>query len=697
MLSFKWNNLSLKARMLFSIGAVTLVAFGTLSAIVGVKAGNMAERQTTETTKQLVAHNAKKVQARVGNALQTARSLAQSMEGMQRKKQNLSRAAVAGMLENIVRENETFYGVWTCWEPGAFDGSDDQAAPDAKWNDSQGHFVPYAYRQGNQVEIMALSDYQSAAYYQKARNSERETVLEPFTYEVEGKEVLMTTLSVPITVNGRVLGVAGVDMRLDEFSSMLADLNLMGDGYLAILSQGNSFVGHPESSLAGKSALETMSWLRDQKGFSAGRDFTAVNHSDRLGGEALRVGNSFPIGNTGTSWTAVATIPMSSIMAEANRITWMTLIIGAIGFLLVAVVVYLLARSIANPVKRIVDNLQGSAQQVTSASNQLSNSSQQLAEGSSEQASSLEETSSSLEEMSSQTKQNADNAGQADAAVKETASQVESGTESVQRMSQAMEDIKNNTSETSRIIKTIDDIAFQTNLLALNAAVEAARAGEAGKGFAVVAEEVRNLAQRSADAAKDTSELIQKSQSSADNGAQVAEEVSSNLSRIKDSTEKVNTLIGEISAASNEQSQGIDQVNDAVSEMDKVVQQTASDSEESASAAEELSSQAQELDQMVQMLAGIVDGANASSATHQAKGSTTGGNGSGRGPSKSPKGSSSQARREASRQQTQTRNRIESHRASGQGSADKSKQGSQSQSDADRMIPLDDNEAFKDF
>jgi len=691
---FRLRKLSLKARMLVSIGAVTLVAFGVLSVIVGIKAGNMAEQQATESTRNLVSHNAKKVQAEVETALQTARSLAQSMEGMQQRGQAMGRAAVAGMLENIASENETFYGVWTCWEPGGFDGRDDQADKDARWNDSQGRFVPYAYGQGNQVQLMALSDYQDAAYYTKARNSGRETVMEPFTYEVEGEKVLMTTLAVPISVDGKVVGVAGVDMKLEAFSTMLAELDLTGDGYLTIISQDNQFVGHPDASLAGGNALREMSWLRDQEGFQAGRDFTTVNHSERLGSKALRVGESFAIGDSETSWTAVATIPMSAIMAQANRITWLTLIIGAIGFALVASVVYLLARSIANPVKRIVDGLHSSASQVTSASGQLSQSSQQLAEGSSEQASSLEETSSSLEEMSSQTKQNADNAGQAEAAVKETASQVENGTDAVKRMSRAMEEIKSNTSETSRIIKTIDDIAFQTNLLALNAAVEAARAGEAGKGFAVVAEEVRNLAQRSAEAARETSELIEKSQTSADNGAQVAEEVSSNLEHIKESTDKVNTLISEISSASKEQSEGIEQVNNAVSEMDKVVQQTASDSEESASAAEELSSQAQELDQMVQMLVGIVDGEGNASGTVRVSGSSSGDTGSGLNRSDQASGSSGQKQGKGPERRVQGRSnpsRTSRGRTSG------SSEGPNARTDAEQFIPLDQDDSFKDF
>ena len=270
----------------------------------------------------------------------------------------------------------------------------------------------------------------------------------------------------------------------------------------------------------------------------------------------------------------------------------------------------LFATRLAGNIRRIVGELSGSANDVASASVQVSSASQSLAEGASEQASSLEETSSSLEEMASQTRQNADNAVQADNAVRETGEMVESGVASMARMSHTIGEIKASAEETSKIIKTIDEIAFQTNLLALNAAVEAARAGEAGKGFAVVAEEVRNLAMRSADAAKDTSELIAKSQENSDNGVNVTKEVSSQLSKIKESASKVSTLVSEIAAASREQSQGIEQVNIAVSEMDKVVQKNASDSEETAAAAEEMSSHAEEMEQMIIRLEAVVSGGN---------------------------------------------------------------------------------------
>jgi len=237
--------------------------------------------------------------------------------------------------------------------------------------------------------------------------------------------------------------------------------------------------------------------------------------------------------------------------------------------------------------------------QVASASVEISDGSQSLAEGSNEQASSIEEVSSSLEEMSSMTKQNADNSSQAMILASEASAAAKEGDVTIRRMANAINQIKQSADNTAKIVKSIDDIAFQTNLLALNAAVEAARAGEAGKGFAVVAEEVRNLAMRSADAAKSTADMIEESVRNADNGVKITEEVATSLGQIVNRTGKVGDLIAEIAAASKEQAQGIEQVNTAVAQMNQVTQQNASNSEESASAAEELNNQAAELSNMV--------------------------------------------------------------------------------------------------
>jgi len=290
--------------------------------------------------------------------------------------------------------------------------------------------------------------------------------------------------------------------------------------------------------------------------------------------------------------------------------------IFSVSAILIGIILALLiSRGIIRALNIVIDNLANGSQQVSAAANQVSSTSQELAEGSGEQASSIEEVSSSLEEMTSMTRQNADNAREADTMSKEAQTAAAKGAETMGKMSDAIQKIKASSDETAKIIKTIDEIAFQTNLLALNAAVEAARAGEAGAGFAVVAEEVRNLAIRSAEAAKNTAALIAESQINADNGVAVSGSVEAILTEISDSVSKVTRLIGEVSNASDEQTQGIGQINTAITQMDMVVQSNAANAEESASASEELTSQAVELKGMVQTLVEIVGG---SSNTQQA-------------------------------------------------------------------------------
>jgi methyl-accepting chemotaxis protein len=276
---------------------------------------------------------------------------------------------------------------------------------------------------------------------------------------------------------------------------------------------------------------------------------------------------------------------------------------------------FFIIRGINNVLNRLVAGLSEGAEQTASAAQQVSGASQSLAQGASEQAAAIEETSSSLEEMSSMTKQNASNAQQANGLMAETGQLVLQGQDSMKRLASAIEEIKKSSDETAKIVKTIDEIAFQTNLLALNAAVEAARAGDAGKGFAVVAEEVRNLAQRAGEAARNTASLIEGSVKNAENGVSVADETAKSLEAITSSSQKVGNLVGEIAAASNEQATGIDQVTTAVSQMDQVTQQNAANAEESASASEELNAQAEQLKGMVSELITLVRGASAVNTT----------------------------------------------------------------------------------
>ena len=287
-------------------------------------------------------------------------------------------------------------------------------------------------------------------------------------------------------------------------------------------------------------------------------------------------------------------------------------IVAAIAIVAALFLAFIIARGIITALTRITEGLNEAASQVAAASSQVSSSSQSLAEGASEQAASIEETSSSMEEMSSMTKLNAENSQRADRLMREANHIVTEANGAMDQLTQSMQDITSASEETSKIIKTIDEIAFQTNLLALNAAVEAARAGEAGAGFAVVADEVRNLAMRAAEAAKNTAELIEGNVVKVKEGSQLVLSTNSSFVKVMESSVKVGELISGISDASNDQSEGISQVNTAISEMDKVVQSNAANAEESASASEEMSAQAEQLRDFVGDLMMMVTGKNLS-------------------------------------------------------------------------------------
>ncbi len=274
------------------------------------------------------------------------------------------------------------------------------------------------------------------------------------------------------------------------------------------------------------------------------------------------------------------------------------------------IVAILLTKSIIKPISSISDSIKNEAEDVNSASEQIASASQNISEGAAEQASSVAETSSSLEEILAMTKQNSDNSSLANIKTTEAKNSSIKGENAMKNMNEAIIKIKNSSDETVKIVKTIDEIAFQTNILALNAAVEAARAGDSGKGFAVVAEEVRALAQRSAEAAQSTSRLIEESQKNAEIGVSISDETTNTFEEIKENITSVASLVEELSASSLQQSKGIEQISTALNEIDKVTQSNATTSEKYAESSHQLSSQAKELRTMINKLQKVIYGDN---------------------------------------------------------------------------------------
>lgn len=314
----------------------------------------------------------------------------------------------------------------------------------------------------------------------------------------------------------------------------------------------------------------------------------------------------------------VEAISLASGITMGRNIHSHWVILGLIATIIISqYIAYLVAKNIDKTVSVIIDDLTLASSNLNSISKELTTNGRILAEGTTQQAASMQETSLTLEESASMLHQTTQNTKEADSLARQAKEVANQGDSDMRIMLESMEELKKSSAEISKIIRVIDEIAFQTNILSLNAAVEAARAGDAGKGFAVVAEEVRNLAQRSAQAAKDTANIIESNIDLSVKCLKITEQVSESLITIKDETNKVSELLEEISTASQEQEIGITQINNAMSKMENVIQANAKSAQEGACSADQVAVFSDQMKEFVMALTGLVKGADAINSNMQ--------------------------------------------------------------------------------
>ena len=432
---------------------------------------------------------------------------------------------------------------------------------------------------------------------QKARQGEQ-WVSEAQASPATGRPVCLITT--PITENGAVIGIAGTPLELKSFSDThVRDVKVGETGYVVIADSHGSTLAHKNPDLVLKVNMSDLDW---------GRQILALKngHMEYVFAGTPRVARFAT--STRNNWLVMAVLPKSEIVKNVSGIRNAAVLIGLGAICLTILVTWLLTGNLIRSVRAIATSLTGGAEQTTAAASQVSSASQVLAEGASEQAASLEETSSSLEEMASMSKHNAEHTVKCKEWMDEAKVIVGGVDKLLNETVVSIQEIKRSSEATVKIVKTIEEIAFQTNILALNAAVEAARAGEAGMGFAVVADEVRNLAQRCAQAAKETSALIEAAATAARTGTQLTASTQAAFKQNIENATKIGTAIEEIAAAVKEQSQGVGQINTAVGQMDKVTQSNAATAEQSAAASEELNAQAEVMKQSVAELLEMVGG-----------------------------------------------------------------------------------------
>ena len=622
----KFSNLKIGIRLTLLIVTITTIGIAIILFSVVFLTGDYSDKNARTIADATAGEYAQTASLFINKPFNDIRNIAGIIQSQLNNNVNLTRENIYTILSEHLEKNPDLLGTYVLFEPDAFDGKDSEYA-NTEYHDKTGRFVPYIVRDktGN-IIIEPLVGYETDGdgdYYLIPKRTGRETIMEPYKYEIDGEDILLTSLVVPIkNSDGEFIGIAGVDIAVSDIFNILKNIKLYSTGYLNLFSDTGIVLSSFSKDLIGKmidSVIDDKTYIDSIK---KDDEFLFNYKSSLTGTEYLVYGIPIGMGETGVTWSLTANIPIKEIYATSNKIMVTIIIVGILVLIILSFAVFLISKTISSPVRQGVDfagkiangdltakidysssdeigelvnalntmreNLSGmlstikdAAGQVASGSKQISASAQQISSGANEQAASTEEISSSMEELVSNIQQNTDNAKTNLEVTDQAGNEMVKALDQVNKTAASMETINEK-------ISLIEDIARNTNMLALNAAIEAARAGDAGKGFAVVAAEVRKLAETSQKAAVDITAEAEKSVS-------ISRETLVSMKNVSEMSQKSSELTNEVAVASAEQNSGAEQINSSILQFDSVIQQNVSASEELSSMSEELESQAQQM------------------------------------------------------------------------------------------------------
>nr|WP_317202733.1 methyl-accepting chemotaxis protein [Janthinobacterium sp.] len=624
--------LSLNSKICVAATALVMLSLAITAVVVGIKSSASAEAAAMELARTSAREVAGALRSRIGADLSAVNALAGAMRSTRAANQPLQREQINEMVKATLSDTADLVGAAVTWEPNALDGKDADYADKKPWYDASGRFMPYWSRGkagAMQVEPIVFDAAPGANdWYEVPKRTGRIFFTEPYLYPVDGKSVLMASLVAPIMIDGQFKGAASADFMLTRLSKILAELKVVDAGQLSLISNGGLYASHPSADALGKKAADVPA-----AGLERIRQGQSYEYEDAQG--IVHLLQPLAIHADIAPWSVQLSFPKSVATASARELLLYTLLVALVCAAATAVILVAVVYRLTQPLRvlgvamtgmasgdadlsvklavrgndelavigagfnRFVEKIHAvllevrvSADNVARASAEISQGNNDLSARTEQQASSLEETAASVEQLTSTVKGNADNARQANQMAASASAVAQQSGAAVHEVVKTMASINDSSRKIVDIIGVIDGIAFQTNILALNAAVEAARAGEQGRGFAVVASEVRNLAQRSAAAAKEIKTLIGASVDQVAAGSKLVDHAGGTMDEVVASVRRVTEIMGEISVATAEQSEGIAQVNQAIGQMDGVTQQNAALVEQAAAAAESLQEQA---------------------------------------------------------------------------------------------------------
>jgi methyl-accepting chemotaxis protein len=573
------------------------------------------------------------VSKQLDSALAAARDMGNSALAL-REAGVTDRQSLNQLLIHYLFAHPQFLSMSMAFEPNAFDDKDATLAGQSG-EDPAGRYARYVDRDASgKPALHLLTDIEtpgSGDYYLLPKQRHKDVIIEPYIYPYNGVDVMLTSIAAPIMRDGQFLGSVTSDFSLATLQSTVGAIKPWnGTGYALLLSAGNNVVSSPDKRAAGK----------PYAGQIAGHEVIRAN-DPLLKEEVFITWQEIAVGNSQTPWKLAIVTPVSEVMAEARAFLLKAIILMVLSIVAVSLVMaQIFTRKVDRPVggepseaagialavargdlnntipvrsgdthsifyalhtmqtqlKRIVDNISEASHSVHGGTSEISAGNLDLASRTEEQAAAIVETAASMEEISVTVKNNADNAHKATTLTNRAASLAGHGETLVNDVVVVIGEIDESARKIGEINSIVDGIAFQTNILALNAAVEAARAGEQGRGFAVVAGEVRNLAQRSANAAKEISQLIAESSGRVSKGVELVNETGVMMKQVIEAVSHVHLVINDIVQALDEQNRGISQVSTAVNQMDSTTQQNASLVQQISAAALSLDEQAKSLE-----------------------------------------------------------------------------------------------------